>query len=76
MSSTSTGTKSAPASHDIDPAQLEPNKREEIAKLAYAYWEARGCPLGSPEEDWLQAERELGLGQTIPTPPTARRAEN
>lgn len=33
--------------------------REQIASLAYALWEARGCQGGSPEEDWLQAEREL-----------------
>ena len=32
---------------------------EEIAALAYDLWHARGCPDGSPEEDWLQAEREL-----------------
>jgi hypothetical protein len=33
--------------------------QEEIAALAYSYWEARGYQGGSPEEDWLQAEREL-----------------
>ena len=33
---------------------------ETIAKLAYSYWEARGCQGGSPEEDWLRAEQELG----------------
>ena len=32
---------------------------EAIARLAYTMWEARGCPHGSPEVDWLQAEREL-----------------
>jgi len=32
---------------------------DEIAALAYALWQARGCPYGSPEEDWLRAEREL-----------------
>jgi len=37
---------------------IEPS-REEIAKLAYLYWEARGCQGGSEEEDWLRAEREL-----------------
>ena len=30
-----------------------------IEKLAYRFWEERGCPLGSPEEDWLKAEREF-----------------
>jgi hypothetical protein len=33
--------------------------REQIAKLAYSYWEARGCQGGSGEEDWLRAEQEL-----------------
>jgi hypothetical protein len=32
---------------------------DQIAKLAYLYWEARGCQGGAPEEDWLRAEREL-----------------
>jgi hypothetical protein len=32
---------------------------EEIAQLAYCYWEARGYQGGSPEQDWLCAEREL-----------------
>ena len=30
-----------------------------IAQLAYSYWEARGYQGGSPEEDWLRAEKEL-----------------
>jgi hypothetical protein len=33
--------------------------QEEIARLAYSYWLARGCPEDSPEEDWLLAEQEL-----------------
>jgi hypothetical protein len=33
--------------------------REDIAALAYAYWRERGCPDGSPEEDWFRAEQEL-----------------
>jgi hypothetical protein len=32
---------------------------EDIARLAYSYWELRGCPHGSPEEDWFRAELEL-----------------
>jgi hypothetical protein len=30
-------------------------------KLAYQYWERRGRPLGSPEVDWIAAERTLAL---------------
>jgi hypothetical protein len=33
--------------------------QETIASLAYSYWQSRGCVHGSPEEDWLRAEREL-----------------
>ncbi len=33
--------------------------REAIEKLAYQYWLNRGCPSGSAEEDWYQAERSL-----------------
>ena len=33
--------------------------REEIARRAYELWQARGCPIGSEQEDWLQAESEL-----------------
>jgi hypothetical protein len=32
---------------------------ERVRELAYSYWEARGCPSGSPEEDWLRAEIRL-----------------
>jgi hypothetical protein len=32
---------------------------QQIANLAYAIWEARGCQGGSPEQDWLAAERQL-----------------
>ena len=37
----------------------EHERKGEIAALAYDLWHARGCPDGSPEEDWLQAERQL-----------------
>ena len=37
----------------------EHKRKEDIAALAYDLWHARGCPDGSPEDDWLQAEREL-----------------
>jgi hypothetical protein len=35
------------------------SEQEEIARLAFSYWEARGCQGGSPEEDWARAEREV-----------------
>jgi len=33
--------------------------QEAIARLAYFYWEERGCPTDSPDEDWFRAEAEL-----------------
>ena len=36
-----------------------PPSHEEIARLAYAHWEARGRQHGSHEADWYRAEREL-----------------
>jgi hypothetical protein len=36
-------------------------KPDHIAELAYTMWESRGCPIGSPEEDWFKAEQELAL---------------
>ncbi len=37
----------------------QPIRKEEIERLAYSYAEARGFQGGSPDEDWLRAEREL-----------------
>ena len=31
-----------------------------VGTLAYELWRKRGCPIGSPLEDWCQAERALG----------------
>ena len=32
---------------------------EKIALRAHRLWEERGSPIGSPEEDWFRAEREM-----------------
>jgi hypothetical protein len=37
---------------------------DEIARLAYSYWEARGRHGGSSAEDWDRAERELNARAT------------
>ncbi len=39
-------------------------EREEIARLAYFYWEERGRPDGSHEVDWYRAEREVQARRT------------
>lgn len=42
---------------DVDPSA----RRQRIELLAYLNWLARGCPHGSPEEDWFRAERQVDL---------------
>ena len=42
-----------------DAAEATACNHEEERQLAYSYWQARGCPDGSREEDWFRAEREL-----------------
>jgi len=42
-----------PTSHDFAP------NREELAARAYEIWKSKGCPKGTAEEDWQQAERQL-----------------
>jgi hypothetical protein len=38
----------------IDPAYLR-----RVVQLAYKYWELRGSPFGSADEDWYRAEHEI-----------------
>jgi hypothetical protein len=42
-------------------AQLTEAGRDQgsIEALAYEHWLARGCPIGSPEVDWLRAEEDF-----------------
>jgi len=46
----------APGAQLATPAE---SSQGAVARLAYLYWEARGCQGGSPEADWLRAEQEL-----------------
>lgn len=48
----------------------DPLDRDAIADLAYRLWQQRGCPAGSGETDWYEAEtllREQSLRQTTAT---------
>jgi hypothetical protein len=47
-----------------DVVTAPPPEHKKIARLAYAYWQGRGCPDGSPEEDWFRAEEELRRRQS------------
>ena len=60
-STTHHNAESISAVHNAGPDANDPvsEDHEEIARLAYSYWQARGCPIGSPEEDWSRAENEL-----------------
>jgi len=44
---------------DIPSDKITAAEQKRIARLAYAYWEARGRPDGSSEEDWFRAEAEI-----------------
>jgi hypothetical protein len=50
----------APATTSVAQSQSKPAvSREEVARLAYSYWEARGFTHGVADQDWLRAEAEL-----------------
>jgi hypothetical protein len=50
-------------------------KHEDIAALAYAQWQEKGCPEGAHEVDWLRAERELTANPQIAVRPAAKLTE-
>ena len=45
----------------------EDSTTQDIAKLAYALWQQRGCPVGSSEEDWIEAEQQLRQTSQVKT---------
>jgi Protein of unknown function (DUF2934) len=49
--------------------------QEEVSVHAYYLWQRRGCPIGSPEEDWFRAEREVLTTKPAETRPLASRLE-
>jgi DUF2934 family protein len=51
-------TRKTPAESAAVPAP-RPVSDEEIAMRAYALWESRGKPLGSPDEDWHNATQQI-----------------
>jgi len=38
---------------------------EAVRQLAYELWRARGCPIGSPEDDWYAAEEQLNQPKSM-----------
>jgi Protein of unknown function (DUF2934) len=63
----STGQTLAPNSQSNESSRFE-----DIAQLAYALWQQRGCPAGSAETDWLEAEQQLSRQVN----PESRRADH
>jgi Protein of unknown function (DUF2934) len=70
--------RAAAASNGGEPQAYAPNgagapmefsvpEQEEIARLAYSYWEARGGEGGSSEDDWLRAEQQVRRKREVPT---------
>jgi hypothetical protein len=65
-SSTKTMSQPATASKTVPPPMLAQGQAsspaipaEKIARRAYEMWCQRGCPHGSDQQDWYQAEQEL-----------------
>lgn len=52
-------TRLSSAEPEADSREWRRPTHEEIARLAYSYWEARGRRDGSSLEDWFRAERVL-----------------
>jgi len=44
---------------------MHPEHRS-IGELAYRLWQARGCPDGTAEQDWLEAEKQLQASRSPP----------
>ncbi|MBY0502679.1 MAG: DUF2934 domain-containing protein [Bryobacteraceae bacterium] len=55
---TAIGSEAGDQQRSRDPIGIH----ESIAALAYQLWEARGCPEGSPEQDWHRAQQMLAAG--------------
>jgi hypothetical protein len=49
------------------------NRSMSVGELAYQLWQARGCPQGTAEQDWLDAERLLRAKQAPETADAKRK---
>jgi hypothetical protein len=61
-----------PVQTDVAPSKGEPESsiptdNETIRRRAYELWQARGCPIGSAEEDWFTAEKQLESASRVAT---------
>lgn len=64
VSAISGSAAAAPAltrTHSVTTHKVVQVGRDEVAQLAYQYWEERNYAHGYAEEDWHRAEKALGL---------------
>ena len=55
---------SAPAQESVDSREAR-IVQAAISALAYSLWQSRGCPEGTPDEDWFNAEEILKINGEI-----------
>ncbi len=68
------GTQETASAPPKPPPAGGDSKPEEIARLAYQYWQQRVHPIGTPEEeDWSRAEEEIKQREN--KPPTSAEPE-
>jgi len=46
------------------------SEHRSVRELAYQIWQARGCPKGTAEQDWQEAERQLAAPKAQAAPKT------
>ena len=63
-----TGQKKSDANQ---PTPSEAVSEDAVAILAHQLWEKRGCPIGSDQDDWFQAEKQLKARTAPPKSMTA-----
>jgi hypothetical protein len=52
-----------PEQHEIQDSEIAAGPtHDEIAQRAREIWESRGCPEGTADSDWREAEEELRQG--------------
>jgi hypothetical protein len=51
--------KAVKSDPDVQPVTATDAATNPVAIRAYELWIERGCPVGSPEVDWYQAEEEV-----------------
>lgn len=51
--------KASVAAYSFQITNLLKSKHNDVRKLAYSLWLEQGCPEGSAERDWFEAEHRI-----------------